>query len=421
MRSLTGLLAFDRLPRMRRRYRENQLVRVADKEKVGADASLCLNCGATVEHSYCTVCGQRDDDLRRPVWTFLMDFGDDILSWDSRFLYTLGPLLLLPGFLTRAYVAGKRARFVPPVRLYFIVSLFFFLVITVSDVAIIKVVIEQEAAATEAVPAPGATGPATGAPIDGGGVGGAETAGDDGTVADAAQEAKDHVAKIREEFRRELEEARAAADNELERVQIERVAKIGENALIVAQHSSGVDLHVEMFSPMGGEDVYQKLPDEFFRIEDVESDDAQAEVFLKNAARGLRIAMENPRRSNDLLNTWLPRAMFVLLPVFAILLRLFYWGRGRYFANQLVFSLHFHTYIFLVLTFLLVAQLVWGATVSSWMFMAAVPLYLFIALKITSGDGLIRTFFKFCLLSFFYAIILTTTVSAAVLYGLSQL
>lgn len=419
MLGLTRLAAFDRLPRMRRRYRENQLVRVADKEKVGADVSLCLNCGATVDHSFCTVCGQRDDDLRRPIWTFLMDFGDDILSWDSRFLYTLGPLLVMPGFLTRAYVAGKRARFVPPVRLYFIVSLFFFLVIAVSDVAIVKFVIEQDAAASEMAPIPDAPGAA--ADTDAGALADAATPVEDGGGEEMAREAEDPVAEFREEFRRELEEAMAAADSELEREKIGKVLEIGEKTLIVAQHSSGVDLRVEMFSPMGDEDVYQKLPDEFFQFEDIEAGDPKHEVFLKNAARGLRIAMENPRRSNDLLNTWLPRAMFVLLPVFAILLRLFYWGRGQYFVNQLVFSLHFHTYIFLVLTFLLVAQLFWGATMSSWMFMAAVPLYLFIALKITSGQGLIRTFFKFCLLSFIYIIILTSTLSAAVLYGLSQL
>ena len=46
---------------------------------------------------------------------------------DSRLWRTLAALLLRPGYLTREFLAGRRARYLPPVRLYLVISLVFFL------------------------------------------------------------------------------------------------------------------------------------------------------------------------------------------------------------------------------------------------------------------------------------------------------
>ena len=113
--------------------------------------------------------------------------------------------------------------------------------------------------------------------------------------------------------------------------------------------------------------------------------------------------------------------MIVLLPVFAIILRVFYWGKNHRLIKQLVFSLHFHSYIFLILAFLIIAQKVWGTAASSWMFLAAVPLYLFLGLRTASQQGWIRTFFKFFLISLVYVILMSITVTTAVLMGLAEI
>lgn len=106
--------------------------------EVALEGNFCANCGDQLEGLYCAVCGQRDRDMQRPVWFLFADVGDEIFSWDSRVFQTLGPLLFLPGALTRSFWDGKRSRFVPPIRLYLICSLFFFLVVAVADVAILK-------------------------------------------------------------------------------------------------------------------------------------------------------------------------------------------------------------------------------------------------------------------------------------------
>ena len=94
----------------------------------------------------------------------------------------------------------------------------------------------------------------------------------------------------------------------------------------------------------------------------------------------------------------------VFIPLTAIFLRFFYWKREQYIFNHMVFSLHFHTYIFFILTFFVLAQLILGSAASTWMFITAVPLYFMVGLKVATGQGWFRTFSKFFLISLFYFI-----------------
>ena len=53
------------------------------------------------------------------------DFFDDVLDLDTRLLRSIRPLLLRPGLLTREYLAGRRARYAPPLRLFLLATLLF--------------------------------------------------------------------------------------------------------------------------------------------------------------------------------------------------------------------------------------------------------------------------------------------------------
>lgn len=54
------------------------------------------------------------------------DLLDDLFNLDSRLWRSVAPLLFRPGFLTAEYLAGKRARYLPPFRMYLVFSLTFF-------------------------------------------------------------------------------------------------------------------------------------------------------------------------------------------------------------------------------------------------------------------------------------------------------
>jgi hypothetical protein len=87
----------------------------------------CENCGAPVVGRYCGNCGQRLEAPVHSLWHFTQVAAEDMTHADSRLWRTVAALLFSPGFLTREFLAGRRARYLPPVRLYLVLSLVFFL------------------------------------------------------------------------------------------------------------------------------------------------------------------------------------------------------------------------------------------------------------------------------------------------------
>jgi hypothetical protein len=90
------------------------------------ESRLCPNCGAELSGRYCSTCGQRAETEAHTVGHFLREAIEAFTHADSRLWSTLRPLLKRPGFLTREYFAGRRARYLPPLRLYLIMSVLFF-------------------------------------------------------------------------------------------------------------------------------------------------------------------------------------------------------------------------------------------------------------------------------------------------------
>ncbi len=89
----------------------------------------CANCGAEFTGRFCPECGQRASDFHRPVFTMLGEILVDTFSLDGRLARTLPALLFRPGQITRSYLEGHRARYVPPFRMFLVSSLVFFSVL----------------------------------------------------------------------------------------------------------------------------------------------------------------------------------------------------------------------------------------------------------------------------------------------------
>src|SRR5437867_12022408 len=86
----------------------------------------CENCGAQLRGHWCAQCGQPAIDYRRSFRHVIVDVLDSFLNWDSKFFATLGLLIAKPWRLTNEFLAGKRVRYVHPLRLYLLASILFF-------------------------------------------------------------------------------------------------------------------------------------------------------------------------------------------------------------------------------------------------------------------------------------------------------
>jgi hypothetical protein len=115
----------------------------------------------------------------------------------------------------------------------------------------------------------------------------------------------------------------------------------------------------------------------------------------------------------------LPTVMFLLLPVFAFLLKLIYVRRDWYYSEHLVFALHTHAFAFLVFAFIAVllgssGGATW-ATIISQGLMFSLPLYFFAAQKRVYGQGWFKTGAKALLLGCLYGFLLFIGMIGAVL------
>src|SRR5215211_4465736 len=97
------------------------------KKKPAGRLTHCENCAAPLSGEYCAVCGQHAIDYRRSLLRVLIDAADSFLNWDTKFVKSLGVLLARPWRLTNDFNAGRRARYVNPLRLYLLASIAFFL------------------------------------------------------------------------------------------------------------------------------------------------------------------------------------------------------------------------------------------------------------------------------------------------------
>lgn len=88
----------------------------------------CLNCNAIVQGRYCQVCGQENIVPQESFRHLVLHFIYDITHFDGKFFETLKYLVFKPGFLSAEYMAGRRAKYLNPIRMYVFTSAIFFLI-----------------------------------------------------------------------------------------------------------------------------------------------------------------------------------------------------------------------------------------------------------------------------------------------------
>ena len=83
----------------------------------------CADCGGPAPERFCPRCGQEQDDrLHRSMRSILGELLDSLAGWDAKIPRTLWLLVARPGMLTAEYLAGRRTRYLKPLRLYLTLS-----------------------------------------------------------------------------------------------------------------------------------------------------------------------------------------------------------------------------------------------------------------------------------------------------------
>jgi hypothetical protein len=322
----------------------------------------CPNCGDRTGGNYCRHCGQARRVVHVSLREMLTDFLDDQLALNSKLPVTVAFLLLRPGFLTREYLRGRIASYIRPLRLYVGTSVLFFVVFAF--------LAQREGWMLHD------TGPANG-----------RAAGDSLTTAVA-----DSVQKALDQARRSGAPIPPVPPG-LHARQLSRRTAHADSARQAAARSQN------RFEGMGelGDTLNAKL------VRWEKMDNAQRQ----------RVILDGLQEQG-------PRLMFVMLPIFAFILKLLYVRSKRYYVEHFVFSLHFHAFAFLLFTIYLGLEEIPGMDDSAvgpllwaWTFV-----YLYIAMKKVYGQGLMMTGVKYWTLfwSYFCTLVTGFLVTAAAIF-----
>lgn len=361
----------------------------------------CENCGRTMLGEFCYACGQPTRGMVRHFSTIVGDLVDTVFNFDSRTVRTLGPLLFRPGRLTQEYFEGHRVRFVSPVRLFFFFCVAAFLAL-------------QFSVDTDTAFANANNGVA-----------------DDVRAAQTVAEAE----AIRDRVIGELEKAREAIpDAPGARVGMDiGVARVRETAATRIAWIEKRDAAISAGTPVplytddeddgpirfnfDGDDwhaadnplVISWLPDSL---------NAGLNRLIGRAQNNVEHIRENPAALFDAFLQTLPQTLFVLLPVFALLLKIVYLFCKRLYMEHLIVALHSHAFLcaaLLVIVALtdLSAVLATGsiiATACDWLVIAMLcwmPIYLLIMQKRVYRQGWIMTSLKYCVLGNLYLLLIS--------------
>ena len=369
---------------------KSQALTLSPDRLAGSDA--CLNCGTGLLGPFCYYCGQPDKNFMRFFPVLLRELLEDFLDFDSRFVRTIKPLLFKPGKLTRDYLDGKRFRYVPPLRLYIFSSIAFFFLAAIMASDSIQI---------------------------GGSEDGEEHSGIvtniqlDEADKEELNEALEKLGKVNPDLAKEVAEKVEQAGSE---AQAEADAEDTTNPF----NKPSFDFNGKPWDRETNPLILPFLPD---RINDWINDEIE-----RSPQKGKEIE-ENPDLFKEKFFEMMPATMFVLLPIVALLFKLWYLFAKKYYVEHLIFALHNHSFIFvlILISMLLTALVAWGdpagegplttaldltnVAVYSW-----IPLYLLLSLKRVYRQGWGMTIGKFAVIGFSYLALLTSAgVFAAIL------
>jgi hypothetical protein len=340
------------------------------------ESTDCLNCGTRLRGQYCGTCGQRSRSRLISLWELISDAFGDLLELDSRLWQTLIPLMNRPGQLTHDYLQGRRARYMPPFRMYLVLSLLFFVVAFFDPREELGLFFEPETEETS------------------------EPAGqNEGAIAQEADE-------IAQDVIDELTAEGVLSDD-----------TSNGGFLVTLDGEDGEQIEINSECDVSDADL-DELPDWIGR--------RLTQERLQRICE--RTQIDGGQAFADKMIDNIPAALIVLLPLMAFVLKALYPLSKRYYVEHLLFFVHFHAFFFLILSLqILLSRLATLLAVPETPVVLAlvvasfyIPVYLFISMRRVYGQGRFTTFLKYIVLVIAYLFgFLATMMSALAIAAFS--
>ncbi|HET8838134.1 MAG TPA: DUF3667 domain-containing protein [Flavobacteriaceae bacterium] len=316
----------------------------------------CKNCEKIFDASYsfCPYCSQEAGDNL----TLKVLFHNTISNYfcvDARFFKSFVPLMFKPGLLPKRFVNGKRMLYLHPAQFYLFVSVVFFFLFSF-------VISKQE------------------------------------------QEMSQIWNSAFDSNKAQMVESKNIPTGNASEKSPENTVDVGNgNVIDIGESKSELDSLIAINAPE--EQILKSMGY------------AEGDSNFKHRlySQGLKVYK---RRGSGMLQGFynsIPIATFILLPIFALFLKLFYFRKGR-FAHHLVFAFYFFSFMFIVFSLLLIAGFIWP-TIPGWivsLILFSTFFYLWFGVKRFYEQKLLVSYFKSAAISFLF-LMLVIPLSIAVM------
>ena len=328
----------------------------------------CLNCGTILEGKFCHNCGQENLQIKESFGHMMNHAISDYFHFDQKFFHTLKPLLFKPGYLTNEYMAGRRVQYLHPIKMYIFISIVYFLLLFQSGHEPVKVNLNSKKTTN-------------------------------------AQKITDSVnKKITKDPGTPVYPKKAMVKNE--------TFKYGP--IVVKKNNSknkDDDDNLNGYSKAYNnhhDTTYQQYLNTQKKLPSSKRDDFYTRFVYK---RIFAYKEKYGSRANEVfveeLKHNIPKMMFVLLPLVALILKVTFWRNKKFYVEHLIYTFHLHCFLFLFLAVIMLLQMIfpenWG--LDSWLsFIASIYIiwYIYRSLRVMYHRTKFRTITKMTGMYFTY-------------------
>lgn len=300
-------------------------------------------------------------------------------SVDARFFKSFWPLMAKPGYLAKRFLEGKRLLYLHPAQMYLFISVVFFFLFSFV--------------------------------------------------------ARKQEQQIDQALQKDLQEVKTPLDTtykpEIDTVKINKLinayvdnkqaANLNNDVLNSVNNKTNENSSISLFE--GGEQMDSLFnagvsDADILKEMGLKADDG----YFKKRLYAQILKFHKNRSGGSVLKAFydsLPIAMFFLLPLFALILKLLYFKRGSY-AHHLVFSFYFFSYLFVVFTTLVLASLIWP-NFPDWimtLIILSVFFYLMIALKKFYNQSWFVSYIKASLSASIFGVLVSVSTFLLIMFAL---
>lgn len=349
----------------------------------------CENCGTPLQGHYCHACGQSTHSPVRHVGHAVEEVFESFWHLDGRIFRTVRDLFV-PGRIANRYLGGHRVRYVAPMRLFVILTLLTFFVA--------KFVVQDAMQGIEP---------------------GQMVRTDDVAAGFSQARTADDVRALRDEALAGIAETRRTVgavpgvSPQLEIAAAEIRAHAGKRIAELAPEGTGVDAG-DTDRSADAQDLDTSAADAATGRAAGRAPPTVGGPIGERIERNLMRLRDEPQLYARAVLAVAPTALFILVPLFAVLLKLLYLFQGRLYLEHVVVGLYSHAALMLGLLLVFCSALAapWLTAHAAWaagtlgflqsLLLWAMPVYLLVMQKRVYGQSWPRTLLKFAVLGMLY-------------------